>query len=64
MSNEEHRDRLETLFGGYFHQDWDLKGSTWQEVMNAYMRETPSRAELKVLRSPCESSRAYAAMKN
>ena len=29
---------LETLLGAYFHQDWDLEGNDWIEVVDAFAR--------------------------
>jgi CdiI immunity protein len=32
---------LEPLFGGYFHQDWDLEGGTPAEVIERFVTENP-----------------------
>jgi hypothetical protein len=26
-------ERLKQFFGGYFHQDWDINGPTWRDVI-------------------------------
>jgi hypothetical protein len=33
---------LETLIGGWFHQDFDLNGNTLEEVIGAYRAVTPA----------------------
>ena len=31
--------KLKQFFGAYFHQDWDLDGDTWTEVLESYLDE-------------------------
>jgi hypothetical protein len=31
---------LETLIGGYFHQDWDIEGPTSDAVLDAFLADT------------------------
>ena len=33
---------LYQLFGGYFHQDWKLEYSTWQDAVAAFSQEAPA----------------------
>ena len=33
--------RLRSLFGTYFHQDWDLEGSTASELLDKFVDENP-----------------------
>jgi hypothetical protein len=42
-------DELRQFFGGYFHQDWDLAGSTSSDAVRAFLRETPQEDRLKNL---------------
>ena len=32
---------LYQFFSGYFHQDWRISGSTWQQVVDTFVNENP-----------------------
>jgi hypothetical protein len=40
-------EELRQFFGSYFHQDWDLAGSTPSEVLKPFFRNTPQEDRLK-----------------
>jgi hypothetical protein len=42
-------ERLRQFFGSYFHQDWDIDGDSWREVLEVYFR-VASPAKLRQLR--------------
>jgi hypothetical protein len=50
-------EHLDSLIGGWFHQDFDIEGNTPQEVMAAYKRHTPPGEQ----RSLLSDIRAYLA---
>lgn len=35
-------EHLRHLFGAYFHQDWDLEGKDWPDLIHNYRRDTPA----------------------
>ena len=37
--------QLAQLLGAYFHQDWVVDATTWQEVVDDYVLEVPGGAE-------------------
>ncbi len=46
---EQDRERLRQLFGAYFHQDWDLDGPTWQDVVLVFVKDHSRQSALDVL---------------
>lgn len=48
---EQDRERLSQFFGAYFHQDWDLDGPTWQDVVLVFVKSQSRERALDVLNS-------------
>jgi hypothetical protein len=42
-------ERLRQFFGGYFNQDWDLNGPTWQDVVLVFVKDNSRESALNVL---------------
>ena len=38
-----HSQTLFDFFGANFHEDWDLEASSWEEIIDAYVRQFSSR---------------------
>jgi hypothetical protein len=51
MSNRQVVDRLGPLFGGYFHEDWDLEGSTPAAVLDKFVDGNPTQ----LVRDVCDA---------
>lgn len=41
---------LESFFGEYFHQDWDILGEDWQQVADQFIAETSAEETQLVCR--------------
>src|SRR5687767_15749357 len=57
ISHTEARDlypNLHVLIAGYFHQDWDLDGPTWEAVASRYVSDA-TRDQVNALRTELRS---------
>jgi len=40
---------LADFFGGYFNQDWAMDSPTWEGIVDLFLRDEPSDAELNAI---------------
>lgn len=60
-------ERLDDFFGTYFHEDWDIYGTGWNEVVSHYVSENSTADILEIANGlkhlarslPCDDHDAY-----